>query len=310
MAYLPFTDRRTFLKTLLASSAAIGFATPAWSLAPSPLIKKTIPKTGEKIPALGMGSWITFNVGPDAELRTERTKVLKAFFEAGGGLVDSSPMYGSSEAVIGHCLNQLSYPKGLFSATKVWTPLKSRGISQMQNSMKLWGIKKFDLLQIHNLVDWESHLATLKDMKAKGQVRYIGITTSHGRRHSEFAQIMKTEPIDFVQFTYNIDDREAENQLLPIAQDKGLAVIINRPFQRGSLIDRFAAHPLPGWASEIGCKTWPQFLLKFIISHPAVTCAIPATSQVAHMKENMAAALGTLPDEKTRARMIAYCNAL
>jgi len=176
--------------------------------------------------------------------------------------------------------------------------------------MKLWGIKKFDLLQIHNLVDWKAHLATLKDMKAKRQVRYIGITTSHGRRHGELAQIMKTEPIDFVQFTYNIDDREAENQLLPIAQDKGLAVIINRPFQRGSLIDRFAAHPLPGWASEIGCKTWPQFLLKFIISHPAVTCAIPATSQVAHMKENMAAALGTLPDEKTRARMIAYCNAL
>ncbi len=310
MSHSLFVNRRDFVKTLLASCSAISFATPAWSLTPSSLIKKTIPKTGEQIPSLGMGSWITFNVGPDTQLRLDRTKVLKAFFDAGGGLVDSSPMYGSSEEVIGHCLEQLAFPKGLFSATKVWTPLKSRGISQMENSMKLWGIKRFDLLQIHNLVDWKTHLATLKDMKEKGLVRYIGITTSHGRRHGEFAQIMKTQDIDFVQFTYNIDDREAENQLLPIAQDKGLAVIINRPFQRGSLIDRFAAHPLPEWASQIGCKTWPQFLLKFIISHPAVTCAIPATSQVSHMQENMAAALGPLPDENMRARMITYCNSL
>jgi len=262
------------------------------------------------IPAIGMGSWITFNVGNDEFLRNERTKVLKAFFEAGGGLLDSSPMYGSSQDVIGYGLKRLKHPKELFSATKVWTNFQSQGIKQIKTASKLWGVKQFDLLQIHNLAGWEKHLATLTDMKQKGLVRYIGITTSHGRRHDEFEQIMKTKDIDFVQFTYNIEDREVEQRLLPLAQDKGIAVIINRPFQRGGLITQTSPHALPAFASEINCKSWPQFLLKYIISHPAVTCAIPATSKVDHCQENMAAIHGPLPDTKMRAQMSAYYDAL
>ncbi len=205
-------------------------------------------------------------------------------------MIDSSPMYGSSEAVIGQALGQLGADAGpLFSATKVWTPGKDHGVRQMAESERLWGVKAFDLLQIHNLLGWEGHFETLKDWKAQGRVRYIGITTSHGRKHAELARIMATEPIDFVQLTYNLVDREAEEFLLPLAAEKGIAVIINRPFQRGALIDRWRGRPLPAWAKEISVTGWPQFLLKFVISHPAVTCAIPATTRVDHMAENMAA---------------------
>ena len=180
----------------------------------------------------------------------------------------------------------------------------------MEASQALWGALPLDLIQIHNLVDWQAHLDTLKGWKAEGHLKYLGITTSHGRRHDDMAAIMGSEPLDFVQFTYNMADREAENRLLPLAADRGQAVIINRPFRRGSLIDRLERHPLPDWAAEIGCENWPQILLKFVVSHPAVTCAIPATSQVAHMEENMGAAYGRLPDETMRKRMIAYVEGL
>ena len=244
------------------------------------------------------------------DARDVRVEVLRAFFEAGGGMVDSSPMYGSSEDVIGHGLARLGDKASLFSATKVWTPSAGRGPGQMEASRRLWGVERFDLLQVHNLVEWEGHLETLKAWKAEGRVRYIGVTTSHGRRHAALERLMATEPLDFVQFTYNLVDREAERRLLPLAAERGLAVIINRPFRRGALFDAYARRPLPGWAAEFDCANWAQFFLKFVVSHPAVTCAIPATSRVEHMGENMGAAYGRLPDPALRQRMLRYVEAL
>lgn len=308
-------SRRNFLRTATALGLAAGLTPSVHAAAPAGQarlepIRRAIPKSGEGLPVVGMGSWITFNVGDDPALRDDRVEVLRTFFQAGGALIDSSPMYGSSEEVIGHCLARLDNDEALFSATKVWTPFQWLGRKQMAESEQLWGTKRFDLMQIHNLLDWEAHLETLTEWKAAGRVRYIGITTSHGSRHEEMAAIMKTQPIDFVQFTYNILDREAEAQLLPLAAERGLGVLINRPFQRGSLIDKFTRHPLPDWAGEIDAKNWAQFLLKFIVSHPTITCAIPATSRVDHMKENMGAALGRLPDQAMRQRMIDYAERL
>jgi len=299
-------DRRSFL-ALLSSL-------PLWpSLALSnekKLITKKIYSSGEMIPAIGMGTWITFNVGSSTKLRDARTEVLKAFFELGGGMVDSSPMYGSAQGVVGHGLKKLSYPKGLFSADKIWTSSTSEGKSQFNEMKELWGINKFDLVQIHNLVNWKEHLKTLKGLKESGQIKYIGITTSHGRRHSDLERIMKTEKLDFVQLTYNITHREVEDRLLPLAKDKGIAIIANRPMDGGYLFDQVKGKKLPTWANEFDCQNWAQYFLKFIISHPSVTCAIPATSQVQHMKENMGACYGKLPDEKTRQKMIKYFASL
>jgi diketogulonate reductase-like aldo/keto reductase len=300
-------------RALLLSMGALGVAAglgPAWAAAPSGLLRRAVPRTGEMLPLIGMGSWITFNVGKDPALRAERVKVLQAFFERGGGMVDSSPMYGSSEEVIGHCLGQIADTGGLFAATKVWTPFQWLGVKQMEESERLWGKRRFDLMQVHNLLDWDAHLETLKGWKAEGRIRYIGITTSHGSRHAEMADIMATQPIDFVQFTYNLLDREAEARLLPLAAERGLGVIVNRPFQGGDLFDRFAKQPLPDWAAEIDCANWAQIFLKFAVSHPAVTCAIPATSRVDHMLENMGACYGRLPDAATRARMVRYADSL
>jgi len=299
------TNRRQFLTGL----AAAGFAgvSPAHAAGP---ITRPIPNSGERLPVIGMGTWITFNVGNDPGLRAARTEVLRTFFAMGGGVIDSSPMYGSAEAVVGHGLAQLGRPKGLFSATKVWTPVTFHGKSQMNESERLWGQKQFDLFQIHNLVNWQAHLETLRERRAAGRVRYLGITTSHGSRHGEMLKIIAAEKLDFVQFTYNIEDREAEARLLSVAADHGLAVIVNRPFQRGALINEVSRHPLPAWAVEFDCANWAQFLLKFVVSHPAVTCAIPATSRVDHMVENMGAARGRLPDAKMRRRMIQYVESL
>ncbi len=274
------------------------------------ILRKAIPATGELLAAVGMGSWITFDVGADAAQRAQRVEVLRTFFDQGGAVIDSSPMYGSSEEVIGYCLAQLENKGAHFAATKVWTYLQSLGRRQMATSERLWGTARFDLMQIHNLLDWQAHLETLLEWKAEGRVRYIGITTSHGRRHDDFEKVMASQPIDFVQFTYNILDREAEERLLPLAAERGLAVIINRPFRRGMLFDLFERHPLPDWAEEIDCANWAQFLLKFIVSHPAVTCAIPATSRVDHMLENMGVLRGRLPDPEQRARMIDYVESL
>ncbi|NQU58352.1 MAG: aldo/keto reductase [Rhodospirillales bacterium] len=301
--------RRALLGSLAALGLVVSFARPSGS-ANTKALSKAIPKTGELLPAIGMGSWLTFSVNEDEQARAVRTQVLKAFFKAGGGMIDSSPMYGSSEEVIGYALARIADTRTLFSATKVWTPLQWHGRRQMAASEKLWGENRFDLFQIHNLLSWESHLETLLEAKASGRVRYIGVTTSHGRKHDELEKIMAEKPIDFVQFTYNVIDREAEQRLLRLAAEHRLAVIINRPFQGGGLFDRFQHHSLPPWAATIDCANWAQFFLKFIVSHPAVTCTIPATSQVSHMRENMGAGLGRLPSPETRQRMIRYVEDL
>ncbi len=308
------TDRNPSRRTILTGVGALAVAANigrSLALAASgPLLTKAIPATGERLPAIGMGSWITFDVGDDEALRTQRLEVLRAFFDAGGALIDSSPMYLSSQEVIGDCLARLPGKPPLFAATKVWTMTRPLGVRQMEGSQRLWGVDRFDLMQIHNLLDWEAHLETLVEWKAQGRVRYIGITTSHGRRHGELEKVMAEQPLDFVQFTYNIRDREVEDRLLPLAAERGLAVITNRPFRRGALFDRFGGRPLPEWARELGVADWAQFFLKFIVSHPAVTCAIPATSRVDHMRENMGAAYGPLPDPGMRERMIRYVESM
>jgi diketogulonate reductase-like aldo/keto reductase len=259
------------------------------------------------IPAIGLGTWITFNVGDDPALRDECAAVMAALFDSGGRMIDSSPMYGSSQPVIGYSLRTLGAPP-VFSAEKVWT--SSDGPQQIEQSRRHWGVPRFDLLQVHNLLSWQDHLKTLYAMKDAGQVRYIGITTSEGRRHDLFEEIMRNEKLDFVQLTYNILDREAEERLLPLARDRGMAVIVNRPFRQGDLTRDLDGEALPGWAAEIGAATWAQFILKFILAHPAVTVAIPATSRVDHVRENLGAATGPLPDEAMRRRMAAYVEAL
>ena len=292
----------------MLGGALVGAAVPsARSANADAVARKPIPRSGELLPAVGMGSWITFNVAPFTDAREQRVEVLRAFFEAGGALIDSSPMYGLSEATIGHCLQRLGYPPALFSATKVWILSRLAGVGQMKASAALWGVPRFDLMQIHNMVDWETHLETLREWRAYDRVRYIGITTSHGRRHEEMqAVIEQQDAVDFVQFSYSLGDREAERRLLPAAAANGKGVIINRPFRTGELIEQVRGRPLPPWAGEIGCRTWPQFLLKFVISHPAVTCVIPATSRIDHMRENMQALSGPLPDAALRRRMIRY----
>ncbi len=269
---------------------------------------RTIPSTGETIPVVGLGTWITFNVGEDPELRDACAEVMAAFFEEGGGMIDSSPMYGSSQPVVGYGLEKLGYPGSLFSAEKVWTSDVEGGPEQMAQSRRDWGVDRFDLMQVHNLRAWEGHLKTLRDMKERGEIRHLGITTSHGRRHEELERIMRDHPLDFVQLTYNILDRAAEDRLLPLARDRGIAVIVNRPYRQKGLIRRYRGKPLPDWAAEIGAGSWAQFLMKFIVSHPAVTCAIPATTRVEHVRENKRAALGHLPDQATRERMAAYAR--
>ncbi len=305
----PLSRRRT-LQMLSSVSALAMSPFPLSAATGTASLTKTIPSSGEAIAPIGMGTWITFNVGNDTQARNARADVLRAFFSSGGRVIDSSPMYGSSEEVVGHGLEKLGFPKELFSATKVWTSGKQDGEAQIKDSHDLWRIKKFDLLQIHNLVDWETHLETLQPMKAAGQVRYIGITTSHGRRHGEVADIMANQDIDFVQLTYNIDDRAAESQLLPLAQERKIAVIANRPFQRGGLFRPVSNTPLPDWAREAHCANWPEFFLKFVVSHPALTCAIPATSKVAHMKQNMAVLKGQLPSSEMRKKMAKHFETL
>ncbi len=298
-------DRRT----VLAGLGAVG----AVALAPArgfaqgePLLRKPIPGAGETLPAIGMGSWQTFNVGDDREALDRCAALIARFFALGGTVIDSSPMYGSSQATIGHALAKLGKQRTVFSADKVWTSPGGEGPAQIEQSRRYWQVPYFHLLQIHNLLSWEDHLRTLQRMKQDRKVRYIGITTSHGRRHDEFEDVMRRHDLDFIQISYNVLDREVEQRILPLARDKGMAVIINRPFRQGALIDDVKRHTLPPWASEIGCANWAQFLLKFITSHPAVTCAIPATSRIDHLEENMGAMRGPQPDEATRRRMAAY----
>lgn len=296
-------------RTVLGGLAALPFASKLAKAQDAP-ITRTIPSSGEELPVIGMGSWITFNVGEDRRLRDQRAEVLRVFFARGGRVIDCSPMYGTSAEVIGYGLEKIGRPRQLFATEKVWTWLQSDGPEQMEEQRAAWGVQRFDLMQVHNLLNWDGHLETLKQWKDEGRIRYLGITTSHGSRHDEMEAVMKSQPLDFVQVTYNILDREAEDRLLPLAADRGQAVLVNRPFRQKALIRHFEGHPLPDWAGEIGAASWPQFLLKFIVSHPAVTCVIPATSRADHMAENMGVLAGPLPDAALRRRMADHAASL
>jgi diketogulonate reductase-like aldo/keto reductase len=289
-------SRRSLLPVLALPAVAARAAAPALS--------RRIPSSGESMPVVGLGSWITFNVGTDRAARDACVEVVRAFFDEGGRMIDSSPMYGSSQPTIGHALAALGYPKALFSAEKVWIGDAARGAAQMEASRAYWGVPRLDLMQVHNLVAWKEHLPRLFEMKAAGKLRYVGITTSEGRRHAEIEAVMRAQPsIDFVQFTYNPLDREVESRLLPLAADRGIAVIVNRPFREGALTRALERHAMPPWAAEIGCTHWAQLALKFIAAHPAVTCVIPATSRLDHLRQNMAAMRGAMPDAALRERI-------
>lgn len=301
-------NRREFMG--LAGALAAGWVLPDGSFAGAGQIRKAIPKTGETLPVIGMGTSRTFDAMGKTELLTRLQQVTQTFFDMGAGMIDSSPMYGSSQEVIGKLLPQIADSAGLFAATKVWIKGKDQGIEQMEKSRLQWGIPRFDLMQIHNLIDWETHLETLKQMKDDGKIRYIGITTSHGRDHNELTNILKKHDFDFVQLSYNIGNRDVESPLLSIAQGKGIAVIVNRPYQRGELFHHVRGKSLPSWAQELDCTSWGQYFLKFVVSHPAVTCTIPATSKVKHMQDNMQAGRGRLPTAKQRKQMVSYFESL
>lgn len=300
--------RRQFMG--LAGAVAAELILPGNIFAASSQIRKAIPKTGEMLPVIGMGTSRTFDAVGNSELHARLIQVTQTFFDLGGGMIDSSPMYGSAEEMIGKLLPEIKGKKNLFAATKVWIEGKEEGIAQMEKSRQLWGIDRFDLMQIHNLVDWETQLETLKEMKAEGKIRYIGITTSHGRSHSQLEDILKKHDFDFLQLTYNIGNRDAESPLLSIAEEKGIAVIVNRPYQRGDLFRKVKGKPLPAWAKEFDCTSWGQYFLKYIVSHPAVNCAIPATTKVKHMKDNMQAGRGLLPTAKQRIQMVKHFESL
>jgi diketogulonate reductase-like aldo/keto reductase len=267
------------------------------------MLQRQIPKTTEQLPVVGIGTWQTFDVGNTRPELDPRKEVLDILFNAGGRVIDSSPMYGRAEAVVGTLLTEMKARDKAFTATKVWTTGEAAGIAQMQSSAAKMASPVIDLMQIHNLVDWRTHLRTLRAWKDQGRIRYIGLTHYTTSSLDDLAQIIKAEPIDFVQFAYSINRREAETRLLPVTADRGVGVIINQPFDSGSLFSKVKGKPVPEWASEFDCTSWAQFFLKFLISHPAVTCVIPGTARPDHARDNIAAGLGRLPDEATRRRM-------
>jgi len=274
------------------------------------MIRRPIPSSGELLPVMGMGTSRTFDSPADPASLAELSAVMAAFFAGGGTVIDSSPMYGNAESRVGDVLRAMDERPGVFAATKVWTEGRDEGIAQMEESARRMNVEVFDLIAVHNLVDWKTQLDTLKRWKDAGKVRYIGITTSHGRNHAELLEIMRSEPLDFVQFSYNIDNRVAEEQLLPLAADRGIATMINRPYQRGALFTKSRGADLPDVAADLDCSTWGQFYLKFILGHPAVTCIIPATAKVHHMEDNMQANFGRVPDAGQRAEMLRVFQSL
>jgi len=307
-------------RTVLASLPALAGAAVLPAAAQPVPLRRVIPKTGERINAIGLGTWLTFDVGDEAVARAQRRQVLQAFFAAGGGMIDSSPMYGRAERLLGDLLPQVDHAGRLFAATKVWTAFTRVGPTQMTESLRLWGPdgegrvpgsspRRFDLMQVHNLLNWTGHLPTLLAWKAQGRFRTIGVTTSHGRKHDEMAAIIRREPIDFMQITLNLADRSAL-PVIELAGERGVAVIVNRPFDGGLLFNRVGRQPLPEVARELGCTHWAQLFLKWILTHPAVTCAIPATTDPAHAAINMAALHGPVPDAAQRRRIEAAFDAL
>jgi len=295
--------RRESLKTI--GMAAITPLASSWLPAQDTKpLRRPVPSTGELIPSIGLGTWQTFDVSDSADERAPLREVLKTLLAKGGSVVDSSPMYGRSEEVVGDLSTELKLNDKLFIATKVWTTGKDSGIRQMNESLRLMRRHKIELMQIHNLTDWETHIRTLRTWKEEGKIRYLGLTHYTNSAHDRLVSILAKEKVDFIQVNYNLLDRNAEVKLLPYAQEKNVAVLINQPFESGSLFQRVRGKQLPEWAKEFDCNSWAQFFLKFILSNPAVTCAIPGTSKPHHMADNMGAAYGKLPTEKQREEMV------
>jgi diketogulonate reductase-like aldo/keto reductase len=274
------------------------------------LLQRTIPSSGEKLPVVGLGTWQVFDVGPGAAERQPLEEVLALFVKLGGRVVDSSPMYGRAEQVLGDIAKKLDLHRSLFLATKVWTTGKEAGIASMEKSLAKLQTQKIDLMQVHNLIDARTHLATVRGWKEQGRARYFGITHYSSSAYGEVARLLRNEKLDFLQINFSLQEREAEKEILPLAQERGVAVLVNRPFGGGNLFARVREKPLPEWAREFDCQSWAQFLLKWIIAHPAVTCAIPATSKARHLADNMQGGVGRLPDAKTRHRMVELVSQL
>ena len=300
-------SRRDLLRLALTAGWFVG--TGGIAMAAS-AITKPIPRTGESLPVMGLGTWQTLDIGQAESARAPLREVMRDFARLGGKVIDSSPMYGRSESVVGDLATELKLHKQLFLATKVWTRGHDAGIRQMEESFRHLRTTRMDLMQIHNLVDWRIHLATLRQWKDQGKIRYIGVTHYTASAYDQLAHVLETEDLDFVQLNYSMAERDAERRLLPLASDKRVAVLVNRPFAQAELFRKVRGKALPPWAKEIDCSSWSQFFLKFVISHPAVTCAIPATSKVQHLIDNMQAGMGQLPDANTRQRMARYLSEL
>ena len=290
----------------MAAAAAL----PAGSGAASHMLRRPIPASGETIPVVGLGTWRVFDVGGSPSERGPLKDVLKSLVELGGRVVDSSPMYGAAESVVGDLASELAITDKLFLATKVWTSGRDAGVAQMEQSLKRLRAQRLDLIQIHNLLDWRTHLRTLREWKAAGRIRYLGVTHYTASAYDELERVLRAEALDFIQVNYSLGEREAERRILPLARDRGVAVLANRPFAEGDLFRRVRSEPVPPWAAEFDCDSWAQFFLKWILAHPAVTCAIPGTSRPQHLVDNLKAAVGKLPDAATRDRMAAHVRAV
>jgi diketogulonate reductase-like aldo/keto reductase len=296
--------RREVLALLAAA------ALPARAGAASHMLSRSIPSSGETIPVIGLGTWRVFDVGGSPSERAPLKEVLKSLVELGGRVVDSSPMYGAAESVVGDLAGELAITDKLFLATKVWTSGRDAGVAQMEQSLKRLRAPRLDLIQIHNLLDWRTHLRTLREWKAAGRTRYLGVTHYTSSAYDELERALRAETLDFVQVNYSLGEREAERRILPLARDRGVAVLANRPFAEGGLFQRVRAQAVPPWAAEFDCESWAQFFLKWILANPAVTCAIPGTSRPQHLVDNLKAAVGKLPDAAMRDRMAAHIGAV
>jgi aryl-alcohol dehydrogenase-like predicted oxidoreductase len=299
-------NRRDALRALIAAGAGAAIGAPPMGAKETTVgMTRPIPKSGEEIPVIGLGTSKVFDVGPSAAERAPVQRVLEAFVEAGGRVVDSSPMYGRAERVVGEIVAAEGLRNRLFLASKVWTTGRDAGLEQVESSLRLMGAGRMDLMQVHNLVDLKTQLATLRKLRDAGRVRYVGVSHWTASAHAELERTLREEELDFVQLNYSIVEREAEARLLPLAVERRVAVLVNRPFAQGGLFDKVKGKPLPDWAASFDAASWGQFFLKFVASHPAVTCAIPATANVEHLRDNMAAGLGRLPDPAMRERMAA-----
>lgn len=310
MTSLPFSPARRRALQLLAAAAGYALDLQAQTLMPEKMLKRAIPRTGEQLPAVGLGTYRTFDVGATAAEREPLVEVLRLFAAHGGSVVDSSPMYGAAESVIGDLAAEAGVGDRLFYATKVWTSGREAGIRQMEESFRRMRVRRMDLMQVHNLLDLDTHRKTLEAWKKDGRVRYIGITHYHEGAYDALERVIRTRAFDFVQLNYSIVEREAEERLLPLARETGTAVIVNRPFAQANLFSRVRGKSVPDWCGEFDCASWAQFFLKYILAHPAVTCVIPATSKPKHLVDNMQAGYGRLPDPAQRKRMAALMDSM